>query len=270
MASMCSLCKSSIETITHLFFECRFARNLWALFNKTSNTNTIHSIDNCWRVLDDSISKISKIIITTGFCNVLMSIWRARNNSRFNGNLARWEICASQIFSQVVLVGKSVKSTTQISTSYCVLMKVKPRIVKEVIWCPPLPNWIKGNSDGASIGNLAAAGGIFHNSSGVHMGSFSCFLGQGDFFFAEITGAILSIEHAIASHWQCFWLETNSIFVIHSISNLNLVPWSIRNHWYNSLLTTRSISFLATHIYREGNYCAYILASLTLTFKNFT
>jgi hypothetical protein len=37
----------------------------------------------------------------------------------------------------------------------------KAPIIKEVIWQPPLINWIKGNTDGAANSSTTAYGGLF-------------------------------------------------------------------------------------------------------------
>lgn len=44
------------------------------------------------------------------------------------------------------------------------LVRINPprtNIIKEVIWKPPILNWIKCNFDGASARNIASCGGIF-------------------------------------------------------------------------------------------------------------
>jgi hypothetical protein len=55
----------------------------------------------------------------------------------------------------------------------------KPQIIKEVIWSPPFANWVKCNSDGASLGNpgTAACGGVFRNSNSEFLGAFAINLG---------------------------------------------------------------------------------------------
>src|ERR1044072_5737997 len=43
-----------------------------------------------------------------------------------------------------------------------------------------------------------------------------------------------------------------------------MVPWALRNRWLNCLLTIRSMLFVVSHIFREGNTCADSLANVGL------
>lgn len=102
----------------------------------------ISSMEDCWNILVNTSSKISKSILTVGFCSVLMDICCARSCARFKDTLVRWEYSTSQKNSQVFFAGKTFKCTSQISIHDIVLLKAftlnilppSPRIVKEVIW----------------------------------------------------------------------------------------------------------------------------------------
>ncbi|PNX74636.1 protein trichome birefringence-like 18 [Trifolium pratense] len=132
-------------------------------------------------------------------------------------------------------------------------------------------NWIKCNTDGASIGvpALAACGGIFRNSSSDHLGSFAFNIGDRNAFLAELTGAMLAIEIAASKNWVNLWLESESRLVF-AFSKSSMVPWRIRNRWMNALLLTKSMRFMATDIYREENHCVDKLANIGLTVQTFT
>jgi len=43
----------------------------------------------------------------------------------------------------------------------------KAPVIREVIWCPPISNWIKVNTDGAASNVNAASGGIFRDVNGT-------------------------------------------------------------------------------------------------------
>lgn len=51
------------------------------------------------------------------------------------------------------------------------------------------------------------------------------------------------------------WLECDSILVVHTFQNLNLVPYKLRNRWINCI-EKKYIHFLVGHIYREDNIFA--------------
>ena len=89
-------------------------------------------------------------------------------------------------------------------------------------------------------------------------------------FHAELLGAMKAIELANQFHWNNLWLESDSALVINAIKNNALVPWSLRNRWDNCIQTTRSMNFLATHVYREGNICVDALANAGLSINHLT
>ncbi|MCH83045.1 ribonuclease H protein, partial [Trifolium medium] len=69
-------------------------------------------------------------------------------------------------------------------------------VIKEVIWCPPLSNWIKGNTDGVSTNISSSCGGIFRNCQADFVGCFAKNLGTGTTFQAELAGVMRAIEIA--------------------------------------------------------------------------
>jgi hypothetical protein len=48
--------------------------------------------------------------------------------------------------------------------------------------------------------------------------------------------------------------ECDSLVAINAFANINVVPWTLRNQWYNCLLLGLSVT--SSHIYWEGNKCA--------------
>lgn len=71
-------------------------------------------------------------------------------------------------------------------------------------------------------------------------------------------------------HWKNLWLECDSALVISAIRNHSIVPWRLRNRWENGLLITRSMNFLANHVFREGNTCSDALANVGLNVSHLT
>lgn len=50
-----------------------------------------------------------------------------------------------------------------------------------------------------------------------------------------------------------------------TFDNDSIVPWSLRNRWYNCRYLLLSMNFIVSHIYREGNQCADSLANIGLS-----
>jgi ribonuclease HI len=144
--------------------------------------------------------------------------------------------------------------------------------IKEVVWQPPILNWVKCNCDGASLGNpgLSACGGLFRNSNASFLGAFASNLGINTSLNSELIGAMLAIEIANSKGWTQLWLESDSMLVVHAFSSSKIVPWVLRNRWENCLLLISNMNFYVSHIYREGNHCADKLANLGLSLNVFS
>ncbi|GAU51353.1 hypothetical protein TSUD_413010 [Trifolium subterraneum] len=114
---------------------------------------------------------------------------------------------------------------------------------KEIIWLPPLPLWVKCNTDGASTSISSSCGGIFRNSEADFMCAFADNLGVGSAFNAELIGAMNTIELANSKHWSNLWLETDSVLVVKAFTNPGLIPWNLSNRWLNCIALT-SVPYL--------------------------
>ena len=143
--------------------------------------------------------------------------------------------------------------------------------IKEIIWSPPLPSWIKINTDGAAIKNpaRAAAGGIFWNSDGACIGGFTHFIGPADALFAKLIATMVAIEIAVSKGFSNVWLESDSKLVVMAFKSKLVVPWELRNRWENCLHLTYNMRFCVSHIYREGNTWADRLANFGLSLSSF-
>lgn len=278
--SVCNLCLNNTETSSHLFFSCRFAVKLWSWLASSLNTTfQLTIVDHIWSFCNRSWSPQCKITITAAIVFLLNSIWYARNAARFNNNYIHWKSAISSIISSTSLSGCNTNKATNYSISDFSILKAfnvtirNPRAatITEVLWNPPLPTWIKCNTDGASSGNpgTSSCGGIFRNSEANCMGCFSEPLGVSTSFIAEMNGVMRAIEIAKEKQRLNLWVKTDSSLVVHSFNSNTLVPWHIRNRWNNILVIIRSMNCIVTHIYREGNQVADSLANYGLTSNSF-
>jgi len=97
-------------------------------------------------------------------------------------------------------------------------------VIKEVIWCPPMHNWIKGNSDGSSTANFTARGVIFRNCDSKLLLWLAENHGSVSSLHDELMGAIRAIENAFQKGWHNFWLESDSSMVVLAFNNDSVVP----------------------------------------------
>ena len=140
----------------------------------------------------------------------------------------------------------------------------KPNIIKEVLWYPPLFDYVKCNTDGAATSGNAACGGIFRNSNSDFLGVFAINIGQTSALNAELIGAMVAIELAHLKNWYNLWLETDSLLLFLAFKSPKIVPWILRNRWDNCLHLLSRFRFHVSRIYREGNHCADQLANIGL------
>ncbi|KAJ4710481.1 Ribonuclease H protein [Melia azedarach] len=136
-----------------------------------------------------------------------------------------------------------------------------------VFWLPPTRPFVKVNTDGVSKNNpgAAACGGVFRDFQGEFLGAFTMNLGCRSSLVAEIMGIIQGISYAAKRGWNFIWLESDSTLAIDCLSNPNFnPPPCIANDWLNCKASISKMSFQCTHIYREGNKVADIMANLGL------
>jgi ribonuclease HI len=208
----------------------------------------------------------------------MTAIWSVRNNPRFNIDLTHWKSAISWISSNITLAGNntrscstgSIRDFTVLKNFNVIIHPPKAPVIKEIVWQPPIANWVKCNTDGASNLVTSSCGGIFRNSDADFLCCFAENTGLGSAFSAELAGALRAIEIAANNNWNNLWLETDSTLVVLAFKSLSLVPWNLRNRWFNCSVLIRSMNLIVSHVYREGNQCADGLANLGLNLDCFT
>jgi ribonuclease HI len=281
LPSMCSICGSNAESSSHLFFQCTFATMLWnwflSLINLHCNISDIHDV---WKICDRSWGPQCKLVITAAIIHIFNAIWYCRNQSRFNNVKPLLKSAKSLIIVNTSISGNNTKATATASMLEFKILKffnVKPHppnapVIKEVLWLPPIVSWIKCNTDGAAIGSpgQASCAGVFRDHNALFLGAFNVNLGISIAFHAELLGVMNAIEVAHEKGWWNLWLETDSVMVTLAYKSPAMVPWMLRNRWFNCMHLLKDMNFILSHIYREGNALADRLASLGLGTTGFS
>jgi ribonuclease HI len=271
--SMCNLCSKHEESSFHLFFECWFAVRLWSWLAGCLNmTLQFTAMEDMWKLCDLNLSPQSKITLAAAIINLLNTIWFARNQWRFKDKLISWRSAISMIIASSSMTGNNTKKCSSNSMRDFTLLKrfnviihcPRPPSYRDILWTPPLLNWIKCNTDGASIGNPgnASCGGVFRDSNAEFLLAFAEPIGHASSYLAELCGAMKAVEIAHARNWTNIWIETDSALVVTTFNNPSKpVPWSLRNRWRNVLVMIQSLNFIVSHICREGNKVADLFAN---------
>ncbi|GAU48375.1 hypothetical protein TSUD_405370 [Trifolium subterraneum] len=258
LPSVCNLCLKQEETSFHIFFNVP----LLLMFGLGSLKLlafhcTFSQATDIWKLCDCNWTPQCKLVIKASLINILCTIWFVRNQARFCGKVIPWTVAISMIKVDVSLSGNKTNLTFYSSmTDFNILKNFRVNIhppkapsIKEVIWTPPIANWVKCNIDGSSTSIASACAGVFRNSNADFIGAFADNVGLHTAFYAELAGALKAIELGFKS----------SVFI----------PWSLRNKWFNCQLLLKNMNLLVTHIYREGNDCADTLANIGLNLDNF-
>ncbi|CAJ2641500.1 unnamed protein product [Trifolium pratense] len=276
LPSRCSLCGISAETTHHLFIDCAFANHLWNWIGTILNKQRIFStLVDPLKLCSSQYSPLCNLVILSAVVNIFNVIWFCRNQCRFNDKSMNIRSAINLIITGVSLSGNSSKLNAKSSIEEFLILKAfsvqfnntPPPLIKEVLWQPPIFNWVKCNSDGASLGNPgpSSCGGLFRNSSAEFLGAFAYNLGISNSLSAELNGAMYAVELAHHFGWKNLWLETDSMLVVNAFKSSKTIPWHLKNRWDNCLLLISSMNFFVSHIYREGNTCADKFANLGLS-----
>ncbi|XP_042515275.1 uncharacterized protein LOC122089621 [Macadamia integrifolia] len=236
MASRCSLCGKYAESMSHLFYNCEFARSLWRAFCEDFDVQRKPYMDMptliaWWKQTAKSLH--FKKVWISGFSLVPSVIWQERNARIFEGVSKSSRHCFAMIKSEISF---QMTATTGSPLSFSSLLcakqlgisrvRYKPREVMEIFWCPPQRGWVKLNSDGCSLGNpgKAGAGGIFRNENLEILQSFRTFLGVHTNFETEMIAVITGLEFARDMGITHLWIECYSVAVVLLISK-GRIPW---------------------------------------------
>ncbi|PNX85515.1 ribonuclease H, partial [Trifolium pratense] len=220
-----------------------------------------------------------KLVIIAAIINIINAIWFNRNQCRFNNAKSNLNAAFAMIIASTSISGNATKLfTSSAICDFCVLKAFKvdsrpPRApsIKEVFWVPPNFSWTKCNTDAAALGcpGQASCAGVFRDKNAIFLGCFTVNLCINTAFHAELIGVMFAMEIAFEKGWWNLWVETDSLMVTLAFNTPDMVPWYLRNRWLNCLHISKSMNFIISHIFREGNSLADKLASLGLHSNSF-
>lgn len=146
----------------------------------------------------------------------------------------------------------------------------KGHLIREIFWKTPPPKWYKANTGGAALGQpgTAAWGGIFRMFRGFSAGTSAMLLGIQTALYAEIGGLIQVVEIAQVKGWFLLSLETDSSVLVDKVMIIiGAVPWKLKTRWKKCIDVLYGSAFKISHIYREENGVADVMANIGLALK---
>ncbi|OVA16365.1 Ribonuclease H domain [Macleaya cordata] len=200
-------------------------------------------------------------------CNILWSIWKARNRWIFD----KVDLNIQNIIQQALFSYNRYNSPFDPGASLSVVSDSLPTVsMKPTIWIPPYCNSVKINVDGALKGSELATGVVIRDSSGnvkacqiIYDGNWKGFDGAIE---AEARAFLKGIELARDLHFQSIIVEGDSqLMVKYLTETITSYPWRLRSLIVDckSLLKT-FLNFSVCFIPRSVNTVAHLLAKEAL------
>ncbi|XP_057803497.1 uncharacterized protein LOC131018806 [Salvia miltiorrhiza] len=278
MPNWCPICNRASETSEHIFWDCELVRPVWNdFFNWFHFPEALHSADIhsflvlAWgRKLSSQLSKFWKARIIA----MIWAIWSQRNKCVFDN----YKFCQRRIlhvvrvaFLEMEMNFKKLGHMDNSWANYTVLRNIgikrraaPPPTFISVSWWPPTAPWMKVNTDGSALGAPGAIGyeGVFRDHWGWVRGCFHYKYSMCNAFEAELLTVIMAIRIARARHWTKLWVESDSTYVVGLLrENSKNVPWRFKASWDDILSSLSSFQLHITHIFREGNKAADLMAN---------
>ncbi|KAK3222417.1 hypothetical protein Dsin_009442 [Dipteronia sinensis] len=194
----CPLCRSSSETVDHLFLHCSWSWEVWSGcmqwwgVNSCPN-NLIKDWIEGWNGLCPSMNR--KGVWNILFFTVVWTIWEARNDLVFKAKEANISLSMDWVKFRVAWWFKTHGCGSEDALTL-LLLDIKERCVdkdhknksRSGVWDPPVDDELLFNVDGAAKGNpgMSGVGGVLRDARGRILCLFSLFLGFRDSNSAEI------------------------------------------------------------------------------------
>ncbi|KAK9949954.1 hypothetical protein M0R45_005462 [Rubus argutus] len=261
------------DSLNHIFLTCPFTIAIWNHFASLFELGVTPS--SLLELLEFGMqagrSPQIKELWLICFTSILWFVWHARNKTRFEGRCFSVKAVCRLISGHIraashLATGHMHNSVQDLRILKCFSATCRPRrapSVVEVNWNPPSIGWVKINTDGAWKHNegVGGYGAIFRDYKGHFLGAFASNLDVPSSVAAEVMAVIKAIELAWVRDWKHIWLEVDSSLVLDFIRRPSLVPWKLQIRWFNCLYQISQMHFKVSHIFREGNKVADVLAN---------
>ncbi|XP_057868067.2 uncharacterized protein LOC131075253 [Cryptomeria japonica] len=286
--SMCVLCQGCEESVSHIFFQCSYAREIWHFWWGVWNTT-------CWHVssLVEFWERWGRAPVSTSFLQaawaigpsfIIWNLWLERNRRIFQD----LQLMAPHLWRKILhSLGETIVAKCDMTMRVdprdvdCCnrlhlpppqrqLMRNRcrhptPKVNREGRWSPPPLGVLKINSDGSSRGNPghAGIGGVGRDSSGDVQFIFSEYKGLHTNNLMEAQAILVAMERANQLGWRRIICESDSQVVVNLLKRqyMDNVSWQLALIVEQILTLCASLEHVTfNHIPREWNGVADCLA----------
>ncbi|KAL6578124.1 hypothetical protein OROMI_010452 [Orobanche minor] len=265
-------CCNMIETLPHLFLNGPVAIKVWDVFHKIAgfprpNSTTIITALSPW--FNNSKGKLHIFHIISVL--IMWFLWCCRNDKRMKAIPFMAErVCEGvwKYLRALKVPSKARWSFWKGAGAFASRLGGEPAPKKSisyltVIWAKPCMGRVKLNTDGAAKGNpgCAASGGIVRNHLGSPLLYFSEFLGDQTNTFAELHAISRGLDLCFERGFENIWVEVDSKVAIRLLSGNTTCQWKLQALVAKIRNFLSKINIRVSHIYREGNGVADLLAN---------
>ncbi|XP_057790938.1 uncharacterized protein LOC131008050 [Salvia miltiorrhiza] len=278
MPNFCIFCRNHQETAYHILWNCARVMLLWKEFFKWFNYEQAQIFLDTHSLLVDAWNRKLcpqiGVFWKAGIVTMLWLLWTTRNNYIFenkdwNGKhiIHMVRVTFLEIESNFHNIGHIHNTWEDYMITRAIGISARSAPPPEVInvhWWPPSAPWIKVNTDGSALGapGKIAAGGVFRDNWAWVRGCFHVKGGVGYAFEAELLAITHAIRIAHNRGWLYLWIESDSVYIVKILANRSCnVPWRFIAAWREILRLLPESHLQVTHIYREGNKVADIMAN---------
>ncbi|KAK1324928.1 hypothetical protein QJS10_CPA01g01653 [Acorus calamus] len=268
----CLLCRSGTEDADHFFLNCSFSRYIFrALMKGLLIASPIpRSFENLPQWLTTVVAcPIKKSLIQISLSIFCWHVWMERNSRIFSGKSNHKGLLLRQIKADITrrccsLSLKAVRSPDilKIGTFFSISISEITSSPTLVRWVPPQLGWIKLNSDGSLSEDRGGYGALLRTHEADFIYGIAGRIDLPSINLLELKASEEGLWLAIRLNFPSIRIETDSTTACAWVLGKGSHSWSsIRSlrHIHQGLLLLQD--WKITHIHREGNSPADILAS---------
>ncbi|XP_057800164.1 uncharacterized protein LOC131015756 [Salvia miltiorrhiza] len=249
----CVLCMADAETMDHIFWKCPQVKTIWAEFLSWFNLGSFLEVEDIHSFLVVAWNRNGCVFEDTKFVGKQVIHFIKVAFLDIEQNFKKIGCMPNTCHDLKVLRNLGVRPRSAPPPSFI-----------NVYWWPPPNQWIKVNTDGSALGapGKIAAEGVFRDKFSWVRGCFHIKGGIGFAFEAELLAVISAIQIAFHRNWKYLWIESDSTYIVNLLQARSLdVPWRFAARWKGVLAILTNFNLHVTHIFREGNKVADILAA---------
>lgn len=243
----------------HILRDCESSLELWEKIVKPDHWHKFASLGlSKWLQfnLQDTSVGVEDWHWPMVFSSLVHMLWIDRNHFVFSGKSSILDLIFPKLFAQVDLLQNNLTGS---GSGF-----MEASRVVHVNWVAPPDGSFKLNTDGSHSQGLSACGGLVRDSMGQFVRGFHCNLGATTSVSAELWGLVLGLRMARSLGILSLLVELDSKGVVNMVQlrRTHCVHLQPLLEEACDLMYAADRSCSITHVFREANFCADILAGM--------